>query len=335
MNILGVSLPGLHDMDGGRVRDFAQFLEAEGLGGFFSTESNAHDIFTTLAAAAGATETIRLGAAVQPIYTRTPTVAAQSWITLDRLSGGRALVGLGVSSPAIMERWNGVALRRPLRAMREYVEVLRAIFAGGKVNYAGEVYQVDGFRPGLSPMQAAPPIYLAALNPKMLRLAGEIADGVLLNLTPVGEIPSAIAEVESGIAAAGRRREDVHISAVLRVCACGADRASADLSGRMQLLTYVMAPQYRMMFTRHGFGEDCDRLHDRWAAGDRSGALDAIGQPMLDALLGIGEPDKVVADVRRLAESGADSVQLQAFAPPDAGDGWAHVKDTLRAVAAG
>lgn len=334
MKILGVSLPGLHDVDATRLQDFAQFLEAEGYAGFFATESNAQDAFTVLGAASMVTSRIRLGAAIVPIYTRTPTVCGQSWTTLDRLSGGRALVGLGVSSPAIVERWNGVELRRPLRAMREYVAILRAIFAGGKVDYAGEVFQVTGFRPALRPVQPSPPVYLAALNPKMLRLTGEIADGALLNLTPPEEVPHAVAEIEAGIAKAGRRREDVHVSAVLRVCVCGADRAAADMSGRMQLLTYVMAPQYRLMFTRHGFGDECDRVHERWEAGDRAGAVNAISQPMLDALFGIGEPDKVIEDLRRLAESGADSVQLQAFAPPDVADGWAHVKDTLRVIAA-
>lgn len=334
MNILAVNLPHQSDLDMHRLRDFVQFLEAEGFAGFFSTEAHANDAFTILAAVAGATTRLRLGAAIVPIYTRTPTVAAQSWITLDRLSGGRASVGLGVSSPAIVERWNGVELRRPLRAMREYVEVLRAICAGGKVDYAGELYRVDGFRPGLRPIQPALPIYLAALNPPMLRLAGEIADGVFINLTPPAEIPQSIAEVERGIAKAGRTREDVHISAMLRICMTDGDRTSADMSGRMQLLTYIMAPQYRRMFTRHGFGEDCDTLHDRWDAGDRAGAMQAISQGMLDELFGIGDRDKVIADIRRLHDSGVDSVYLQAFAPPDATDGWAHVKATLRAVAA-
>lgn len=332
MNILGVSLPGLSDVDGERLKDYVQFVEAEGFDGFFSTEAAAQDGFTILSAAAAVSRRVKLGAAILPIYTRTPTLMAQSWTTLDRLSGGRAIVGLGVSSPAIVERWNGLALHKPLRSMREYIEILRAIFAGGKIDYEGDVYRVTGFRPGLRPVQSSPPIYVAALNPKMLRLTGEMADGVLLNLTPAAAIPEAIAEIEAGIAKAGRRREDVHVSAVLRVCLTH-EREGADQSARMQLLGYAMAPQYRAMFTRHGFGEECDALHACWEAGDRAGAIDAVSTRMVDALFGIGDRDKMIADIRRLHDSGVDSVELQPFEPLGCDDGWAHVKNTLKAVA--
>src|ERR1700685_3912300 len=187
--------------------------EAEDLGytSLWIAEVSGPDAFVSLAALAVNTRKAELATGVIPIQIRTPGAMAMGFLTLNELSGGRAIAGLGVSSPVIVERWHGAAYKRPVTAMRECVTIMRQLFTEGRGKFEGKVYRSD-FRLGFQSKYPPPRIYLAALNPPMLRLAGEIADGVLLNYSPPEAIPPMIAEIRAGAENAGRKLADIDIS---------------------------------------------------------------------------------------------------------------------------
>ena len=169
----------------------ALIREAEDLGytSLWIAEVSGPDAFVSLAALAVNTRKAELATGVIPIQIRTPGAMAMGFLTINELSGGRAIAGLGVSSPIIVERWHGASYRKPVTAMRECVTIMRQLFTEGRSKFQGEVYKSD-FKLSMRITAPHPPkIYLAGLNAPMLRLAGEVADGVLMNYSP----PEAIA----------------------------------------------------------------------------------------------------------------------------------------------
>ena len=156
-----------------------QRAEELGYESVWVTHIASRDSVTLLTIYAANSERVRLGTGVIPIYARTPANMAQSFATLDEVSGGRAVAGLGVSHKPVVEGWYGQSIDKPLAEMREYVDIMRAIFRGEDPP-AGEKFRTGFHLMGYEPLRPDMPIYLAGLSPGMLRLAGEIADGVVL-----------------------------------------------------------------------------------------------------------------------------------------------------------
>src|SRR6185436_8862914 len=161
------------------------------------------DAFVVAAVAAGVTRNVRIGTAVIPIYTRALPVHAAGAGSVAQLAPGRFILGLGISSETIVDAWGGVPFRQPFTRMRETVAVLRQMLAGERVTFAGKTLRTRNFRL-VSPPPKPVPIYIAALMPPMLELAGEIADGVILNFMPVDAVPRMLAHVRAGAERAGR-----------------------------------------------------------------------------------------------------------------------------------
>src|SRR6185436_4952063 len=161
------------------------------------------DAFVVAAVAAGVTRNVRIGTAVIPIYTRALPVHAAGAGSVAQLAPGRFILGLGISSETIVDVWGGVPFRRPFTRMRETVAALRQMLAGDRTTFDGKTVRTRNFRL-VSPPPSPVPIYIAALMPPMLELAGEIADGVILNFMPVDAMPRILAHVRAGAERAGR-----------------------------------------------------------------------------------------------------------------------------------
>jgi alkanesulfonate monooxygenase SsuD/methylene tetrahydromethanopterin reductase-like flavin-dependent oxidoreductase (luciferase family) len=253
------------------------------------------DSITVLMAYAARSERLLLGTGVTPIYSRTPVATAQSFATLDEFSGGRAIIGLGISHRPVVEAWYGQKIEKPLREMREYVGVVRAILRGEEPPQGerfGSSFRFMGYQP-----RPDIPIYLAGLAPGMLRLAGEIADGVILWLCAPGYIRDVVVPtVAEGRAKAGKSPEGFDIvAAVPSAVTSDPDQAKAQL--RSELIPYFSLPFYRKMIELSGYGDDL-------AGFDREG-VDAISDGFLSDLAAIGTAEEAVASVRRYADSGA------------------------------
>ena len=175
--------------------DYARLADRVGYDTIFVPESWSRDAFTTLGAIAAVTERVRLGPGIVNVFSRTPALIAQSIATLDELSGGRAVLGLGTSGPVVIENWHGMSFERALRRTRETVEIVKLALKGGPVDYSGEIFSLKGFRLGFKPVRDDIPIFIASIGPRNNRLAGEIADGWLPIWLPLGGFSDALKEV--------------------------------------------------------------------------------------------------------------------------------------------
>ena len=258
----------------------------------------ARDSFTSLAALAMVTERVHLGTAVAPIYHRSPASMAQTAATVDDVSGGRFRLGLGVGHRVTMGGWHGQEIGKPVPEMREYVTLVRALLAGAEPP-PGErwnsTFRFTAFEP-----RPDIPIVLAGLSPAMLRLAGEIADGVVLWACPADYVRDVVVpEVAKGRAAAGKSMDGFAVMPAIPVAA-DAHRAAALAGIRSELHRYFGLPFYRAMFDAAGYADDL-RAYDE-AAGDQARQEKTISVGLIEALCGIGD---IPASVARYREAGA------------------------------
>jgi probable F420-dependent oxidoreductase len=280
-----------------------KLAESLGYESVYTTHIAGRESLTVCTAYALATSRIRVGTGVVPIYSRTPATMAQTAASIDDLSGGRFTLGLGVSHRPVVEGWHGQSIDRPVREMREYVAIVRAILRGEDPP-AGEKWHT-GFRlMGLDPRPQAP-IYVAALSPAMLRLAGEVADGAMLWLCSPSYIREVvIPELTKGRERAGKTLDGFDVVAAVPA-ALTDDVAQAHSALRRDLLPYFGLPFYRAMIERSGFGADIEAFDA--ASGDVPAMQAAISEGFLNELSAIGDESAVRAGVDRYGQAGASS----------------------------
>ena len=259
-----------------------------------------------LAAYAAATTRVGLGNGVVPVYPRHPVAMAQSALTLNEVSGGRFRLGIGVSHKTSMEAMLGLRLVEPLAVMREYVAVLRGALGAGS-EFEGRHYRVR-WSLALPKRPPAPPIYLAALSVKMLELAGEIADGVVLWLCPPAYVRDvAVPALERGRRRAGKPLAGFEVVAAVPLAVTDA-RAAAMAAFRAELKRYLEQPFYRAMMQAAGLG-------DGVTAFDRGGEAP---ESLADALGGIGDARAARAYVEAYRKAGVTLPAVRPITFPDA-----------------
>ena len=290
----------------GRV-ERVRLAESLGYDSTYVTHIAGRDSLTVLTAYAGATERIRLGTGVLPIYSRTPAATAQTAATIDELSGGRMVLGLGVSHKITVEAWYGQSIDRPVAEMREYASAIRAMFHGEEPPRVEGGKWPTSFRFMAYDVRPEIPIYIAALSPNMLQLAGEIADGVLLWLCDPPYVRDVVVpEVAKGRERAGKTLEGFDIVPAVP-SAVTTDREATLNRVRGDLVTYLSLPFYRSMLERSGFEAEIAGFDAGMADGDVERAKAAMSEAMLDSLGGFGDGDAVRGAVRRYLDAGATS----------------------------
>lgn len=285
----------------------------------WSSEVDGADCFTPLALAAAWEPDLRLGVAIAPVFTRGPALLAQSVAAMAEAAPARFAFGLGTSSEVIVERWNGIPFDRPYARVRDVLAFLRMALAGEKVTADFETFSVRGFR--LSrPIPSPPPLYLAALRPGMLRLAGRNADGVILNWLSAEDVATSLAEVRAG---AGENRSHVveagDFEVVMRIFVVPeADASVARALARRMVGAYLTIPAYAALHRWLGRAPMLEGMWGAWKAGDRDAALAAIPDEVVDALVVHGDPDDCRAHVARYVEHGVTLPVLMVLtAEPD------------------
>jgi len=280
-----------------------KLAESLGYEAVYTTHVAGRESLTVLTVYALATSRIRVGTGVVPIYTRTPATMAQTAATIDEISHGRLTLGLGVSHRPVVEGWHGQTIDRPVAEMREYASIVRAILHG-EPPPSGEKWRT-GFQLLGVPQCPELPVYIAALSPAMLRLAGEIADGVVLWLcTPRYIADVVIPEVSEGRRRAGRTLEGFDVVAAVPAAATE-ERDAAWAAMRKDLIPYFGLPFYRAMIERTGFGADI-AAYDA-AAGDLEAMQAAISDGFLEELTAVGSEADVRAGIARYSAAGAPS----------------------------
>lgn len=291
---------------------------------FWTAETTGPEAFSLLAAAGAAAPGLDLGTGVLALQLRTPMVAAMGAATLQALHPHADIIlGIGVSSPVVTGRWHGVEYgERPLARVREYVTLVKECLSGEKVTFDGDFYRVKGFRLGLRLGDRRPKVVIGALGPAMLRLGGEVADGVLLNYLPASHVPWSVEQI--------RRGGDAEVYAYVH--AGVVDRAQGIDKARRDLFSYAVVDAYAANFDRAGFGDEVTEVRDRHAAGDRDGALAAVSDRMCDAIDVLGDADLVRDTVRSYVNAGVDVPVLMPL--PWGGDRRQVVTDTMEAATA-
>ena len=210
------------------------------------------------------TERIGLGTGIVTVYSRTPGLIAQSIASLDRISGGRAILGLGSSGRIVIEDWHGVKFDYPVSRTREYIEIVRMALAGGRVNYDGRFYRLNRFRMGVAPVQERIPIYIASLGQRNLELTGELADGWLPIWTHSEKLPQIKAPLLEAMSAAGRPSSDM--TTAPQILSCASDDAetiaNAVQQARAHMAFYIggMGQYYYDLFCRYGYRAESDAV---------------------------------------------------------------------------
>jgi alkanesulfonate monooxygenase SsuD/methylene tetrahydromethanopterin reductase-like flavin-dependent oxidoreductase (luciferase family) len=292
-------------------RNLAKALERVSLAdrlGFdavYVTHIAARDSLTVLMAYAAASERIRLGTGVVPIFSRTPATMVQTAATIDEFSGGRAVLGLGVSHRVTVENWHGAKIDKPVTQMREYVAAVRAILVGDEPPDSERFptkFAFMGFQ-----ARAELPIYVAALSPNMIRLAGEVADGVMLWLCCPSYIrDTVVPALREGCERAGRSAEALDVVAAVPI-ALTDDAEGARATFRQDLIPYASLPFYRAMLESSGFGEELAAFDAGMGDGDVEQAKAGLSDRMLGELAGIGTKEDVRGAVRRYQDAGVIS----------------------------
>ncbi|HEV7788619.1 MAG TPA: LLM class flavin-dependent oxidoreductase [Pseudonocardia sp.] len=301
-------------------------LEAEklGLDVCFVAEAWGSDGPSALGYLAARTERMLLGSGIIQLGTRTPVAVAQTALTLAEMSGGRFLLGLGASGPQVIEGLHGVPFAKPLTRMRETVEIIRQVFAGEKVAYSGNQFQIpvpggEG-KPMRLSMDANPdiPIYLATISPKTLELTGEIADG-WLGTSFVPEGASAYFDpLDAGLATAGRKRTDLDVCQGAEVAfAEDEDALRSMVASRKKELAFSLGGMgsaqtnfYNGAYSRQGWADVAAAVRERWQGGDRDGAAELVTDDMVLGTTLIGTEDMVRARLRVWRDAGVDTVRL-------------------------
>jgi F420-dependent oxidoreductase-like protein len=298
----------------------------------WTSEAWGADAVSPLAWIGARTERIGLGTAIMQMPARSPAATAMTVATLDHLSGGRVRLGLGTSGPQVAEGWHGQAWGKPLERTREYVEVVRAVLRRDTVEHHGAHYDLPYGGPGASglgkplklllrPLRAEVPVYLAAIGPRNVALAGEIADGWL----PIFFSPERFGEVhrpalETGFAARGGRPESFDVAPLVPVVVAD-DAADARDFLRPLLALYVGgmgargANFYNRLACRYGFEAEAREIQDLYLDGHTREAAAAVPAALIDEVALVGDRARIADRLDAWRECGATSINLQARQP--------------------
>lgn len=264
--------------------ELAQIAEERGFGAVWKGESNSTDPLVLLSAMAARTRTIKLGTAIYHIYGRSPVTLGIQAATLNDLSGGRLLLGLGVANQPIAS-WHGGTFDRPIRRIREYAEIVRKVASGERVEYQGEIYRTTPFKLSWRPSFPEIRVYFAGLGAQMTRLAGRVADGVVVNMANPPMIREIVKRVRSGAAEAGRDSTGLEYIIKVRVC-LNADRDRALAKLKQVLTFYTLAGAegegYNALFAAMGYGDEVRAVREAYERGGFKAAQAAVPDVMLE-----------------------------------------------------
>ena len=306
MRRLGLTLQLGDGLSRAELIGLVRLAEERGFEAVFIPESWGYDAVTTLTELATQTRRIKLGTGIVPVWSRSPALLAMTAASLDELSGGRFILGLGISGPIVIQDWHGVAFEQPIQRTRETIAIIRLALAGDRVTHAGKVFRVQRFRLGFHPPSPHIPIYIASIGPKNLRLTGEVADGWL----PIYCSPEGLAdmgeEVAAAAKAAGRDSATVDVAPYILTCISEDGQAGKRLVQR-HLAYYIggMGTFYFNLMQRSGFGAEAEAIRLAWQRGDRAAAAEQVSDVMLEQLSLTGDRHACSTQLDQFQSTGA------------------------------
>lgn len=286
--------------------------EHENVDSIWVPESWGRESFATLGAVSQVTRRVRLGTSIISIFARTPATVAMGATTLDMLSGSRTVIGLGTSTEAIVENWHGVKFEQPATRMREYVECLKLMLSGEKVNYNGRFFKVSNFKILHTPPRKHVPVFVAAVNKNMVSLASELADGVIFYLRPLDELKKTVAQLRSG-------RKDFEVALSLICAVSNKEPDKARERAAKTLAFYIAVGKYYSRFlAENGFRDEVGRITEEYRKNGGDAAGRQVTDRMLESLTVCGSSEDCIKSLERFVSAGITLPILQTNPVSDA-----------------
>lgn len=301
---------GRDGFDPARLRERLQAAEDGGVHSLWATEAWGPDAITPLAAAATLTNRVLLGSAIVNVYSRTPAALAQHFATLDLLSGGRMILGLGTSGAQVVEHFHGVPFGRGLRRLREYIDIINLLMAGKPLTYEGEIFQLRrGFTLRFQTLRPHIPIYVASLNPASVRMTARHADGWLPIWIPVDHLTAEVRAFRDVAAQAGRDPAALTVrSPGVIVLTRDLERARAAAKGNLAFYIARMGVFYYRNLSRMLGEEAVAPIKGAWDTGGSGAGAEAVPDALSDAMTFV--TDSVAAARERLAQQQAAGIDI-------------------------
>ncbi|HJT10094.1 MAG TPA: LLM class flavin-dependent oxidoreductase [Candidatus Nitrosotalea sp.] len=244
-----------------------------------------------------------IGSSIMNIYSRTPSLVAMNAVTIDTLSNGRLILGLGSSSQSIVEQWHGMEFTRPLQRMQEYVEIIRQIISGKKVTYDGKFFHLRNFRLLIKPIRTEIPIYLAAINQKMVELTWGIGDGVIFYLRPMVEMQKTIMKMQN------KRKIDVACQVITCI---SNDIEKAMVRAKKTISFYVsVGKTYREFLAKNGYEKETNEIFEEYGKSGLTNNYRFVSDSMVNSLALCGTPKELAKKMEKFTEIGVDLPILQ------------------------
>ena len=301
---LGISFSG--GPNPSQIVDCVKLAEELGYDSAWVAEGHGGDQFSVLSACAVQTSRIKFGTCITSIFVRSAPTIAMAAATVDDLSGGRFTLGVGSSHKVQVEPEHGVAYGKPLTRTRETVEIIRELLREGVVQFEGETIRIEKFDLWFRPLRAEPPIYVAAVFPKMMALCGEIADGVILTRSTLKTAAQVRDRIEEGAKRSGRDPAKVEITSLLPMAVADTRAEALDIMRPGLALYCGLFPRYRRMIAEHGFPEEAAAIGAAWEKGDRESAQRMVTDEMVDATGVVGTPAECRERLDAYRDSGID-----------------------------
>ena len=259
--------------------------------------------FSMLGAVANKTKTQKIGSSIINIYSRSPSTIAMGSATIDTLSNGRLILGLGTSSVPIVEDFHGQKFENPVQRMREYVEIIRLSLMKKQINYSGKIFDLKNFTLLIEPRRKSIPIYLAAINEKMVNLCWEIGDGVIFYLRPIDEMKQTISKMQS--------QKNIDVACQIITCISN-DSEEAILRAKKTVAFYVSVGKiYREFLAKNGFKNETKDIFDEFKKSGFKSNHEHVTDSMLDSLCISGSPEEAKVQLKKFRDAGIDLPIIQ------------------------
>jgi probable F420-dependent oxidoreductase len=296
------------------IVECVKLAESLGYESAWVAEGHGGDQFAVLAACAAQTSRILLGTSITSVFVRSAPTIAMAAVTVDDLSRGRFILGVGSSHKVQVEREHGVPYAMPLTRVRETVELIRRLARDGRVSFRGETVRVEDFDLWFIPRRHAFPIYVSAVFPKMAALCGEIADGIILTRSTLATAAGIRSHIAEGALRVGRQPDEITVTSLLPT-AVGETREQALDALRPGLAFYAgFFPRYNRLIAEHGFASEAGAIAEAWARGDRNAAERAVSDALIEATSIAGTPQYCRERVDAYRRSGIDLPIISPFA---------------------
>jgi len=286
-----------------QVLECSKILSKTNVDSIWIPETWGMENFSMLGAVANNTTTQKIGSSIINIYSRSPSTIAMGAVTTDILSNGRLILGLGTSSVPIVEDFHGVKFDNPVQRMKEYVEIIRLALTKKQINYTGKIFNLKNFTLLIEPKRQLIPIYLAAINQKMVELTWEIGDGVIFYLRPLEEMKKTISKMQS--------KNKIDVACQIITCVSN-DSNDAIQRAKKTLAFYVSVGKiYREFLAKNGFKNETKNIFEEFKKSGFKSNHELVTDVMLNSLCIAGSPDEAKLQLDKFRNSGVDLPIIQ------------------------